>query len=75
MEKLDGDTIKGLSLFLLLNLAACISLVILDNADRNLCKNTSDTARSHLSSNDPINTKSCLYYGGRILHERAIDQY
>ena len=69
MEKLDGNTIKRLSLFLLLNLAACISLVMLNNEDRNLCKNTSDTARSHLKSNDPMHTKNCLYYGGRILYK------
>ena len=70
MEELDSDTIKRLTVFLLLNLAACVSLVMLDNEDRNLCKNTSDTARSHLSSTESMNTRTCLYYGGRILHER-----
>lgn len=71
MEELDGDTLKRLSIFLLLNLAAVVCLVTIDNEDRNLCKNKNNTVTSQLSSNDSMNTRTCLYYGGRVLHERS----
>ncbi|BAJ01480.1 hypothetical protein [Shewanella violacea] len=70
MEELDGDTLKRLIVFLLLNLAAVVSLVMLDNEDRNLCTNKNDTVISQLSSTESMNTRTCLYYGGRTLHER-----
>ncbi|AQS38808.1 hypothetical protein Sps_03690 [Shewanella psychrophila] len=69
MEELDSDTLKRLGVFLLLNLAALVSLVMIDNEDRNLCNNKSDTVISQQSSTES-NTRTCLYYGGRVLHER-----
>lgn len=70
MEKLDGDMIRGLSLFLALNLAACVTPALLERDDWDLCnkKNVRSDAV------DTTSTKICHYFGSQTPYERKRSQ-
>ncbi|WP_076411087.1 polysaccharide biosynthesis/export family protein [Shewanella sp. UCD-KL12] len=62
MDKLDSSTMKGLSVFLMLNLAACVTPSLIERKDADLCANTHE-----VESN---NSKTCHYYGSKTPYER-----
>ncbi len=62
MDQLDSSTIKGLTVFLMFNLAACVTPTLVAHKDTSLC-GQSDQGHSKVN-------KSCHYYGSKTPYER-----
>ncbi|QFU23411.1 polysaccharide biosynthesis/export family protein [Shewanella eurypsychrophilus] len=62
MDKLDSSTIKGLTIFLALNLAACVTPALIKSDKWNICNSSEQT--------DSIKAQTCHYFGRHTPYQR-----